>query len=88
MELSIVQVLLRLTFLAAYLIFGILFFVYFMGMHNNTIDGNSFRLLNPFSFLNDSHFTDEGKRYRVKFIWLWLAAVPLSFLAFIVFYGN
>jgi len=88
MELSVIQVLLRLSLLAMYFVLGILFFVYFMGMHNNTIDGNSFRLLNPVSFLDASQFNDEGKRYRVKFIKLCLAAGPLSYLAFIVFDGN
>ena len=88
MELSIAQVLLRLAFLAAYLILGVLFFVYFMGMHGNTIDGNSFRLMNPFSVLDESQFNEEGNRYRVKFLKLWLAAIPLAFVTLWVFSSN
>jgi hypothetical protein len=85
MELSVAQVLLRLAFLAAYLILGILFFVYFMGMHGNTIDGNSFRLLNPFTLLDKSQFNDEGNRYRVRFLKLWLAAIALVLITLMVF---
>jgi hypothetical protein len=55
-------VLLKLSFLAGYLVLGVLFFFYFMGMHNNTIDGNSFRLLNPFAMFDKSQFTDKGNR--------------------------
>ena len=85
MDESVVQVLLRLALLAAYVILGILFFAYFMGMHRNTIDGDSFRLMNPLSVLDKSQFNEEGNRYRVKFLRLWLAMIPLIFVTLIVF---
>ncbi len=44
------QVLLRLSMLAAYLNLSVLFFVYFLEMHNNTKDGNSFREKQTFRF--------------------------------------
>ena len=77
MELSIVQIVLRLMFLAAGLILGTLFFVYFIGMHNNTVDGNSFRLLNPLSFFDKSQFNEEGNRCRIKFLKVWLVGLLL-----------
>ena len=77
MELSVIQVILRLMFLAAGLILGILFFVYFIGMHNNTVDGNSFRLLNPLSFFDKSQFNEEGNRCRINFLKVWLAGLLL-----------
>jgi hypothetical protein len=77
MELSVAQVIVRLALLAAYLFLGVLFFVYFMGMHNNTADGNSFRLLNPLSFFDKSKFNEEGNRCRVRFLMVWLAALAL-----------
>lgn len=85
MDLSLTQVLLRLSFLAGYSILGVLFFIYFMGMHNNTIDGNSFRLLNPFAMFDKSQFTDEGNRYRQKFLTVWLAAFPLGITTILIF---
>ena len=84
MDLSVTQVVLRLIFIAVYLILGILFFVYFIGMHNNTVDGKSFRLLNPMSIFDSSQFNEEGNRYRNKFLKVWVAGlllVPLIFLA-------
>ena len=77
MDLSVTQAILRLTFIAVYSILGILFFVYFIGMHNNTVDGNSFRLLNPLSILDKSQFNEEGNRYRNKFLKVWLAGLLL-----------
>jgi len=74
--------------LAAGLVLGVLFFIYFMGMHNNTIDGNSFRLINPFSLLDSSQFNEEGNRYRRKFLVLWVALVPFSFFSIFVFGNN
>ena len=88
MELSVAQVILRLVLLAAYLFLGILFFVYFMGMHNNTTDGNSFRLLNPLSLFDKSNFNEQGNRCRVKFLLVWLAAlVLLPVTDFVLGYG-
>ena len=88
MDLSVAQVLLRLTFLAVNLILGVVFFVYFMGMHGNTIDGNSFRLMNPFSYFDESQFNEEGNRYRIKFLKLWLALIPLGIISYLVIFNE
>ncbi len=85
MELSLAQVLLRLSMLAAYLVLGILFFVYFLGMHNNTKDGNSFRLLNPFALFDKSQFNDDGNRYRIKLLRLILVGSVLSAIVIGIF---
>ena len=64
-QLSVVQVLGRLLFMGGCLVVSVLAWIYFVGMHNNTKDGNSFRLLNPLSLFDSSQFNDEGNRYRI-----------------------
>lgn len=39
-------------------------FITWMGMHNNTIDGNSFRLIYPFIVFDKTQFTDIGNYWR------------------------
>ena len=89
MELTVSEVILRLAFLGVNLFLSVLFFAYFMGMHGNTIDGNSFRLLNPLALFDPSQFTEEGNRYRLKFLKLWLALIPMGIVNYlVVFYSN
>lgn len=47
-----------------YLGLVVLGFVSWMGMHNNTVDGNSFRLIYPFVVFDRSQFTDAGNYWR------------------------
>ncbi len=35
-----------------------------VGMHNNTNDGNTFKLLTPVFMLEDSDFNEKGKAWR------------------------
>ena len=84
MELTLAQVILLMAILALGLVLGVLFFIYYMGMHNNTIDGNSFRLINPISLFDSSQFNEKGNQFRVKFLKLWFALVPFSFIAIMV----
>lgn len=64
MDLTITQVLVRLFLVGVVGVLGILGLVNFIGMHNNTKDGNTFRLLNPMSLFDPSQFNEEGNRYR------------------------
>jgi hypothetical protein len=77
--------LLRLSFIAGYVILGVLVFVYFMGMHSNTIDANSLRSLNPFAMFDKSQFTVKGNMYRHKFLIVWLAAIPIGIATIVIF---
>ncbi len=58
----------------SWLILLAVWFVVFMGMHNNTKSGNSFRLLNPFILFQPSEFNEQGNRYRKTMLWLYLIA--------------
>jgi hypothetical protein len=53
---------------------SVVWFVIFMGMHNNTKDGNSFRLLNPFILFMPSEFNEVGNKYRKAMLWLYFGS--------------
>ena len=54
---------------------SVAWFVIFMGMHNNTRDGNSFRLLNPFILFIPGEFNEIGNKYRKSMLWLYLGSI-------------
>ena len=82
MEMTVGQVVLRLLFLGALLVVGLIWFVTLVGMEKNTLDGNSFRLLNPISYFDQTHFNDDGNRFRRLHLKTWVAAGVLSVLYF------
>ena len=47
---------------------------YWVGMHNNTVDGDTFRLMWPWAELDASNFNEEGQRCRRQFWKAWIAA--------------
>ena len=63
---------------AGWLALAVVWFVLFMGMHNNTKSGNSFRLLNPFILFLPSEFTEKGNKYRKAMLWLYLFGVAFG----------
>jgi hypothetical protein len=68
-----------------YLVIGGIFWVTWMGMHNNTIDGNSFRLIYPFVIFDKAQFTERGNYWRVRHLMLYLIGVPISIALGILF---
>ena len=77
---ELIQVIIKILAIAVVFGFGIVNFVFFMGMHNNTIDGNSFRLMNPFILFLPNEFNEKGNEYRKK-------ALKLDIFCLVVFGG-
>ena len=67
-----------------YLVMGAIFWVTWMGMHNNTIDGNSFRLMYPFVMFDKTQFTEQGNYWRTRHLLLYVIGLPISFIYWIV----
>jgi hypothetical protein len=59
-------------------ILSVAWIVIFMGMHNNTKDGNSFRLLNPFILFMPGQFNEVGNKYRRAMLWIYLGSFIIS----------
>jgi hypothetical protein len=62
-------VLLKLIGISGYIILAIYWWVTWIGMHNNTIDDNSFRLILPFISFDKRQFTESGNKWRVKHLY-------------------
>ena len=54
----------KVAYLIAYLILGIWWWVSWVGMHNNTIDGNTYRLIYPFIIFDKKQFNEKGNSWR------------------------
>ena len=52
-------------------IFSIAWFVLLIGIHNNTNDGNTFKLINPAVWFMPSEFNEKGNKYRKIMLWLY-----------------
>lgn len=70
-------------FVAAQLI-GIYGIVCFVGMHNNTIDGNTFKLLVPFVTWDSRHFNERGNYWRVRYNRAWILAAIVGTLFYAI----
>ena len=57
---------LKLTYVISYFALGIWWWVTWIGMHNNTIDGNTYKLINPFAVFDKNQFTEQGNSWRIK----------------------
>ena len=64
----------------AYLGLAVWWWRTWLGMHNNTIDGNSFRLIYPLIIFDKSQFTEKGNYWRVQHLYADLAAIVFSVL--------
>jgi len=59
--------LLKMTYILGYLGIAVWWWTTFVGMHNNTIDGYSFRLTAyPLPLFYSEHFTEDGNKYRLS----------------------
>ena len=87
MELTIGQVVLRLFFLAMPLIIGVVWLVTLVGMEKNTVDGNSYRLLNPIAYFDKAQFNEVGNRFRRLHLKTWIAAGVLGVL-YLAYLGS
>jgi len=71
-------IILKVVGIFIYLVLGVGFWVTWMGMHNNTIDGNSFRLMYPFIVFDKTQFTDRGNYWRSRHLLLYVVGIVLS----------
>lgn len=83
MELLIV--LAKVLGVVSYLGIAIWWWVTWMGMHNNTIDGNSFRLIYPFIIFDKSQFTEKGNYWRIRHLYADTVAIILSIVIWAYF---
>ena len=72
---ELLRAILTLIFTFGQFALGVAGFIIFMGMHNNTKDGNSFRLLNPLIIFMPDEFTEKGNKYRKAMLWFCLCAI-------------
>ncbi len=81
MELSIVQVLIRLGLIGAYFIIAVLMFTNLVGMHADSKEKNGIVVGFPLTIFDGSQFTVEGLRCRTSFFRLWIVATALGVLS-------
>ena len=72
--------------LMGYLGIAVWWWVTWLGMHNNTIDGNSFRLIYPFIIFDKSQFTEQGNYWRVQHLYADGAAIIFSVVYWVYLY--
>ena len=76
MEMAVIV--LKLIGVFGYLGMAAWWWITWLGMHNNTIDGNSFRLIYPFVVFDKSQFTEKGNYWRVRHLYVDVVAIIFS----------
>ncbi len=66
---ELIEVILKLIAIASYLGLAVWWWVTWQGMHNNTIDGNTFRLIYPFIIFDKTQFTEKGNYWRIRHLY-------------------
>jgi len=61
-----------------YLTMAIIFCVTWIGMHKNTIDGNSLKSMYPFVLFDERQFTEEGNYWRKRHLQLYVVCLSFS----------
>jgi len=72
--------LIKLIVISSWFCLSAAYFLFFMGMHNNTKSGNSFRLLLPWALFDASEFNERGNWFRRASLALWLLSIPYALL--------
>ena len=75
---ELLETIINLLGIVGYIGVVIWWWVTWMGMHNNTINGNTFRLIYPFIVFDKFQFTEKGNVWRKRHLYAWLWGIVLS----------
>jgi len=75
-----VIVVVKIVALLGYLGLSVWWWISWMGMHNNTIDGNSFRLVYPLAMFDERQFNDKGNYWRKQHLYSYGIGIAFSIL--------
>lgn len=54
---------------------SVLYAASWFGMHENTKDGNTFRLARPFTNFEKEHFNEAGNKARIFHLKIWASSI-------------
>ena len=77
---ELLQAIATILLTAGWFIISVVWFVLLIGMHNNTNDGNTFKLMNPAVWFMASEFNEKGNKYRKAMLWLYAIGIIASII--------
>lgn len=83
-----IVIILKFVAILGYIGLAVWWWITWMGMHNNTIDGNTFRLIYPFSVLDKTQFNEKGNYWRKQHLYVDVAGIILSIIYLASYYAR